>query len=65
MAISVELELQASQLKSATFIKIKTAKSWSGKRGSNSRPQPWQGCALPAELFPQMPLLCNSLSLMT
>ncbi len=25
---------------------------WSGKRGSNSRPQPWQGCALPAELFP-------------
>ncbi len=26
---------------------------WSGKRGSNSRPQPWQGCALPTELFPQ------------
>ena len=25
---------------------------WSGKRDSNSRPQPWQGCALPAELFP-------------
>ena len=24
----------------------------SGKRGSNSRPQPWQGCALPTELFP-------------
>ena len=22
-------------------------KNWSGKRGSNSRPQPWQGCALP------------------
>src|SRR6185295_15495605 len=22
-------------------------KIWSGKRGSNSRPQPWQGCALP------------------
>ena len=20
---------------------------WSGKRGSNPRPQPWQGCALP------------------
>ena len=20
---------------------------WSGRRGSNSRPQPWQGCALP------------------
>ncbi len=28
--------------------------NWSGKRGSNSRPQPWQGCALPAELFPHL-----------
>ena len=28
-------------------------KYWSGKRDSNSRPQPWQGCALPTELFPQ------------
>ena len=27
-------------------------KVWSGKRDSNSRPQPWQGCALPTELFP-------------
>ncbi len=27
----------------------------SGKRDSNSRPQPWQGCALPTELFPH----CN------
>ena len=26
----------------------------SGKRDSNPRPQPWQGCALPTELFPQM-----------
>ena len=25
---------------------------WSGKPGSNRRPQPWQGCALPTELFP-------------
>gem|GEM_PF-4131159 len=25
---------------------------WSGRRGSNSRPQPWQGCALPTELRP-------------
>ena len=24
----------------------------SGKRDSNPRPQPWQGCALPTELFP-------------
>ena len=28
-------------------------KLMSGKRDSNSRPQPWQGCALPTELFPQ------------
>ena len=27
-------------------------RSWSGKRGSNSRHQPWQGCTLPTELFP-------------
>ena len=26
---------------------------WSGKRDSNSRPQPWQGCALPTELLPR------------
>ena len=28
--------------------------SLSEKRGSNPRPQPWQGCALPAELFSQI-----------
>ena len=28
---------------------------WSGRRVSNSRPQPWQGCALPTELLPQNP----------
>ncbi len=28
------------------FLKV-LSKLWSGKRGSNSRPQPWQGCALP------------------
>src|SRR5206468_8886453 len=27
--------------------------TWSGKRDSNARPQPWQGCALPTELFPR------------
>ena len=31
---------------------------WSGKRDSNSRPQPWQGCALPTELFPQTRRIC-------
>jgi len=30
----------------------RTACVWSGKPGSNRRPQPWQGCALPTELFP-------------
>ena len=30
----------------------KKFKNWSGKRDSNSRPRPWQGRALPAELFP-------------
>ncbi len=30
---------------------------WSGRRVSNSRPQPWQGCALPTELLPHWSLL--------
>ena len=30
----------------------KSLKKWSGRRGSDSRPQPWQGCALPTELLP-------------
>ena len=32
---------------------------WSGKRVSNSRPQPWQGCALPTELFPHFLTAAN------
>ena len=44
-----------------------TIKKMSGKRDSNPRPQPWQGCALPTELFPQislnfarfLPLICG------
>ena len=35
----------------------------SGKRDSNSRPQPWQGCALPTELFPQTPVKRGRLEL--
>ncbi len=31
---------------------MKIATFWSGKRDSNPRPLPWQGNALPAELFP-------------
>ncbi len=27
--------------------------NWSGKRDSNSWPQPWHGCALPTELYPR------------
>jgi hypothetical protein len=34
--------------------KLPFLKNWSGKRVSNSRPQPWQGCALPTELFPHI-----------
>ena len=33
-------------------IRASYSKNKSGKRDSNSRPQPWQGCALPTELFP-------------
>jgi hypothetical protein len=33
--------------------KDRPGRSRSGRRGSNPRPQPWQGCALPAELLPQ------------
>ena len=28
--------------------------AWSGKRDSNPRPRPWQGRALPTELFPRV-----------
>ena len=37
-------------LLSLTILSLMILKS--GKRDSNSRPQPWQGCALPTELFP-------------
>src|SRR6185437_16134214 len=41
------------------------SKTWSGKRDSNSRPRPWQGRALPTELFPRelamiTPVRCQS-----
>ena len=35
-------------------LSITKTETWSGKRVSNSRPQPWQGCALPTELFPHI-----------
>ena len=37
---------------------------WSGRRVSNSRPQPWQGCALPTELLP-LRLSCCAVSFTT
>ena len=33
---------------------------WSGRRVSNSRPQPWQGCALPTELLPRTLLILQA-----
>ena len=33
---------------------LRGEKIWSGKRDSNSRPRPWQGRALPTELFPRL-----------
>ena len=36
-----------------SLVRLGISLFWSGKRGSNPRPQPWQGCALPTELFPR------------
>ena len=33
---------------------LKSSKAWSEKRDSNPRPRPWQGRALPTELFSRM-----------
>ena len=38
--------------KRATAAPIARERDWSGQPGSNRRPQPWQGCALPTELCP-------------
>ena len=35
-------------------IELRTDLMWSGIRGSNSRPIPWQGIALPTELIPHI-----------
>ena len=35
---------------------------WSGKRDSNSRPQPGQGCALPTELCPHIRCFRNGIA---
>ena len=41
------------QLKKGRLRSFKRPFSWSGLRGSNSLPPPWQGGALPDELNPQ------------
>ena len=41
-----------TQLKSLILMHYFYCTFWSGKRDSNSRPRPWQGRALPTELFP-------------
>jgi hypothetical protein len=40
------------QCKNFKLLNLKLSTFWSGKRDSNSRPRPWQGRALPTELFP-------------
>jgi hypothetical protein len=35
--------------------------NWSGRRDSNSRPQPWQGCALPLSYARIVNLMHNDL----
>jgi hypothetical protein len=49
----------ASQTRSADYIglvRLERPRKWSGRRGSNPRPSPWQGDALPAE---PLPLVCR------
>ncbi len=49
-----EKRTRRSLFQSLTELKIALQRYvWSGKRDSNSRPRPWQGRALPTELFPR------------
>lgn len=41
------------QLSYGSVLRATRCGAWSGRRGSNPRPSPWQGDALPAELLPQ------------
>ena len=49
----VGIEPALTALQAAALPLCHLARIWSGKRGSNPRPQPWQGCALSTELFPR------------
>ena len=46
-------EAMDAQTKGRAASRALPCEIWSGKGVSNSRPQPWQGCALPTELFPR------------
>ena len=48
----MNLRFTASQRPADCLMQNAALKTWSGRRVSNSRPQPWQGCALPTELLP-------------
>ncbi len=50
---TLRIELRIEDLQSSALPLGYVAIIWSGKRDSNSRPPPWQGDALPTELFPQ------------
>ena len=51
---TLRIELRIKDLQSSALPLGYVAIIWSGKRDSNSRPPPWQGDALPTELFPQV-----------
>ena len=53
----VGIEPALTALQAAALPLCHLARKWSGKRGSNPRPQPWQGCALSTELFPHKIIL--------
>ena len=44
--------LTISSLLQSDITKISGQEKWSGRRGSNPRPQAWEACALPTELHP-------------
>ena len=48
------IELASPAWKAGVISHYTTSAYWSGRPGSNRRPQPWQGCALPTELLPQV-----------
>ena len=47
-ASGIEPEIKVLQ---TSALPLGYAAIWSGKRDSNPRPQPWQGCALPLSYF--------------